>query len=150
MSNKGMKSSRRSKRWIPRKVAALAVMVALAVGLTAWLLSPEDGCVEVGGDPEAVLLKIDRLARGAAQKYCWRAPDGAHTVRFIVARRSDDGITVVLDACRVCYLNNLGYRRSRGGLICRFCGDRYSIDTNKGSRLRSRWCRSRWRARLSW
>jgi uncharacterized membrane protein len=127
MSSKEMKSSRRSKRRIPRKATAL-VVIALAVGLAVWLLSPEDGCVEVGGDPNAVLLKIDRLARGAAQKYCWRAPDGAHTVRFIVARRSDDGITVVLDACRVCYLNNLGYRRTKGGLVCRFCGNRFSID----------------------
>jgi uncharacterized membrane protein len=42
---------------------------------------------------------------------------------------SDGAINVVLDACRICYLNNLGYRRTRGGLVCRFCGNRYSIDS---------------------
>ena len=50
-------------------------------------------------------------------------------MRFVVARRSDGGIVAVLDACRVCYLNNLGYRISRNGLLCRFCGNRYPIDS---------------------
>jgi uncharacterized membrane protein len=122
------------RRWIPRNVVTVAVIVAVA-GLLTWLLSPTYGCLEVNADSKGVLLNIDRLARGSAQKYCWRTPDGTRTVRFIVARRSDDGIAVVLDACRVCYLNSLGYRHTKGGLICRFCGNRYSIDTLSVGRM---------------
>ncbi len=116
-------------RWILRSAATFAVIVVAAGGLLTWLLTPTNGCVEVYTHSDVLLLKIDRLARGTAQKYCWSTPSGGHTVRFIVARRSDDGIAVVFDACRVCYLNNLGYRHTKGGLICRFCGNRYSIDT---------------------
>jgi Membrane iron-sulfur containing protein FtrD-like len=77
---------------------------------------------------DELLLKVDPLARGAAQKYCWTMPDRAETIRFIVARRTDGAIKVVLDACQACYLNRLGYRLTKGALVCRFCGNRYSLD----------------------
>lgn len=127
----GQKRSRirsgRSRRFALPLTAIAAMMAAIAA--LAWWSLPSHRCIAVNGDSAALLLNVDGIARGTAQKYCWRTPDSARTVRFIVARRSDDVITVVLDACRVCYLNALGYRFSRGGLICRFCGNRYSIDS---------------------
>jgi uncharacterized membrane protein len=120
-----VKSARRGRFRL--RLTAIAMTVAVVSAL-AWRSVPSDRCIVVNGDSAALMLNVDGVARGTARKYCWSTSDGARTVRFIVARRSDDAITVVLDACRVCYLNKLGYRLSRGGLICRFCGNRYSID----------------------
>jgi uncharacterized membrane protein len=129
VSKRRAKSARQRKRWSPRNAAAIALIVGMAGAVLAWWLAPTYGCVSVTGASDTVLLNVDPLARGTAEKYCWKLPDRPKTVRFIVARQSDGAINVVLDACRVCYLNNLGYRRTRGGLACRFCGNRYSIDS---------------------
>jgi uncharacterized membrane protein len=118
---------RRRKRWLSRGVAAVA-LVGVAAGVVSWWSSPTYRCVAAISDSEVLRINVDPLARGAAQKFCWKIPDRAETIRFIVARRSDGAINVVLDACHACYLNNLGYRLSKSGLVCRFCGNRYSID----------------------
>jgi uncharacterized membrane protein len=118
----------RLRRFAPAVGGVAAALAALAV--FAWWSSPGYGCVAIrGGDSTAVLLNVNSLGRGTVKKYCWGTPDGARTVRFIVARRSDNAIAVVLDACRVCYLNRLGYRISRSGIMCRYCGNHYSIDS---------------------
>ena len=129
MSKRRTKSARRRKRWSPRSVAAIALIVGVAGLVLSWWLAPTYGCIAVNGASDTLLVNVDPLARGTAQKYCWKLPDRPKTVRFIVARQSDGAIKVVLDACRVCYLNNQGYRHARGGLVCRFCGNRYSIDS---------------------
>ena len=90
---------------------------------------PASRCLAITGNSDALLIDVQHLKPGTALKYCWKAPGRGRTVRFVVARRSDGGIAAVLDACRVCYLNNLGYRASRNGLLCRFRGNRYSIDS---------------------
>jgi uncharacterized membrane protein len=128
MNKRGMKSTRRRKRWFSHGLAALALLVGVAGVALSWWLAPTYGCVAVENHSDDLLLNIGSLSRGSAQKYCWAAPDRRQTVRFIVARRSDGAINVVLDACQACYLNGLGYRLSKGGLVCRFCGNRYSID----------------------
>jgi uncharacterized membrane protein len=128
MNKRRAKSTRRRKRWFPRGLAAIALLVGVAAGALSWWLAPTYGCVAVNNDSDELLLNVDPLARGTAQKYCWKLPDRPGTIRFIVARRSDGAINVVLDACQACYLNNLGYRLSKGDLVCRFCGNRYSID----------------------
>ena len=128
MNKRGMKSTRRRKRWFSHGLAALALSVGVAgVALSRWL-APTYGCVAVENHSNELLLNVDLLSRGNAQKYCWATPDRHQSVRFIVARRSDGAIDVVLDACQACYLNRLGYRLSNGTLVCRFCGNRYSVD----------------------
>jgi uncharacterized membrane protein len=135
VSKQRTKSTRQRKRWFPRGLAAIALIVGVAAGVLSWWLAPTYGCVTVNAASEALMLNVDPLARGTAQKYCWALPDRPETVRFIVARQNDGAINVVLDACRVCYLNNLGYRRTKGGLVCRFCGNRYSIDSLYAGRM---------------
>jgi uncharacterized membrane protein len=120
--------ARRRKRRFPRGLATIAFMVGVVAVVLSWWLAPTYRCVAVSNESDLLLLNVDPLARGGGQKYCWKLPNGAETVRFIVARRSDGTINVVLDACQACYLNNLGYRLSKGDLVCRFCGNRYSID----------------------
>lgn len=128
MSKRRTIFARRRKRRFRRGLAAIALMVGVVAVVLSWWLAPTYRCVAVSNDSDVLLLNVDPLARGGAQKYCWKLPNGAETVRFIVARRSDGTINVVLDACQACYLNNLGYRLSKGDLVCRFCGNRYSID----------------------
>ena len=103
----------------------LAIAIACA-GLGWWLTSGSQ-CDPVKGDPGAVLLNVAHLTRGSTRKYCVRVP-GSATVRFIVARGYDGKVRVVLDACRACYLHNLGYQLSGREITCRFCLNRYSTD----------------------
>jgi uncharacterized membrane protein len=128
MNKRRAKSTARRRRWFPAGLALMALSVGMAAGVLSWWLAPSYGCVTVKGTG-TLLLNVDPLARGAAQKYCWTPPGQQRTVRFIVARQNDGAINVVLDACRVCYLNNLGYRSAHGSLICRYCSNRYSIDS---------------------
>jgi uncharacterized membrane protein len=124
-----MTSGRRLEKRFPLSARTMAVTIAVVAAALAWWLAPASRCLAVAGNSDALLIDVQHLKPGAAQKYCWKIPGRGRTVRFIVARRSDGGIVAVLDACRVCYLNNLGYRVSRSGLFCRFCGNRYSIDS---------------------
>jgi uncharacterized membrane protein len=128
MNKRGVKSTRRRKRRFSQGLAALALLVGVAGAVLSWWLAPTYGCVAVESHSDELLLNVDPLSRGTAQKYCWTTPNRRETVRFVVARRTDGAINVVLDACQACYLNNLGYRLSKGALVCRFCGNRYSVD----------------------
>lgn len=122
-------SGRRLKKRFPPSARTTALIIVVVAAALAWLLSPASRCLAITGNSDALLIDVEHLKPGAAQKYCWKAPGRGRTVRFVVARRSDGGIVAVLDACRVCYLNNLGYKVSRTGLYCRFCGNHYSIDS---------------------
>jgi uncharacterized membrane protein len=82
---------------------------------------------------DGLLLNVQALSEGSARKYCLKTPN-SRTVRFIVARGSDGKIRVVLDACRTCYRNNLGYKLSGHEIVCGFCANRYSIDSISAGR----------------
>jgi uncharacterized membrane protein len=125
-----MMSGRSLERRFPFRARTIAVTIAVVAATLAWWLAvpaSASRCLAVTGDSGTLLIDVQHLKPGTALKYCWKVPSRSRTVRFVVARRSDGGIAAVLDACRVCYLNNLGYRVSRHGLLCRFCGNRYSI-----------------------
>jgi uncharacterized membrane protein len=109
--------------------ATIVVAVVLAAVALARLWTPASRCEPLTGNSDALMIDVQHLKPGAAVKYCWNVPDRGPTVRFIVARRTDGGIVSVLDACRVCYLNKLGYKISKSGLWCSYCGNRYSIDS---------------------
>lgn len=96
-------------------------------GFASWS-RPDWACTTVRPNNDSLLLNIQALSDGSARKYCLKTPN-SRTVRFIVARGSDGKIRVVLDACRTCYRNNLGYVLSGREIVCRFCANRYSIDS---------------------
>lgn len=130
-----MRSGRRLEMRFPLSARTMAVTIAVVAAALAWSLSPTSRCLAITGNSDALLIDVQHLKPGTAEKYCWKVPGRARTVRFVVARRSDGGVVAVLDACRVCYLNNLGYRVSRSGLFCRFCGNHYSIDSLSAGKL---------------
>ena len=49
-------------------------------------------------------------------------------IRFLLARDATGRIKGAFDACRTCYMHNMGYVSSHGDLICRYCGNRYKLE----------------------
>jgi uncharacterized membrane protein len=50
-------------------------------------------------------------------------------IRFLLARDSTGQTKAAFDACRRCYVYHKGYFSSDGNLICRYCGNRYRLET---------------------
>lgn len=127
-----MSTARRHQRRSRVGFWVIAIAVAFAwAGVATWSRRGA-GCTSVSAGSDALVLKVEALSAGSARKYCLKTAD-SRTVRLIVARGSDGNIRVILDACRTCYRNNLGYRLSGREIICRFCANRYSIDSISAS-----------------
>jgi uncharacterized membrane protein len=123
-----MSTSRRHQRRSRINFWVIAIGGVLALATLASWSRRDWACTPVTADNDALLLNVQALSDGSARKYCLKTPN-SRTVRFIVARGSDGKIRVVLDACRTCYRNNLGYKLSGREIICGFCANRYSIDS---------------------
>ncbi|MGO9062528.1 MAG: Fe-S-containing protein [Candidatus Binataceae bacterium] len=121
-----MSAHRRRKSRVAFWVIAIVGAVALSV-FASWS-RPDRNCIQARANSDLSLIDVRALASGDARKYCIKILD-SHVVRLIVVRRSDGQIQVVLDACRTCYGNNLGYKFAGHEIICRFCSNRYSIDS---------------------
>ncbi len=117
-------SAQRSRNRV-RSICVAGLVVVILAGVAWWSVSGPR-CVHVDGRSGAVVLDVRQLERGSTRKYCAGLSDG-RGVRFIVARDSDGTLRAVLDACRACYLHNLGYEASGRAIICRYCRNRYSI-----------------------
>jgi len=115
----------RPVRNIVKWAAATVALGAAVIVLATVELPPR--CTRIHGSGGAFTIEIARLARGQARLFCAR-DDAGQTIRFILARASDGTVHSVLDACRQCYSYRKGYHLSRNGLICRLCGNRYSVD----------------------
>jgi uncharacterized membrane protein len=127
----------RTSRYRQRRSHAVLWTIAIA-GLFALVVfaswSGRDwACTTVQANNDSLVLNVQALGDGSARKYCLKTTD-SRTVRFIVARGSDGKIRVVLDACRTCYRNNLGYKLSGREIFCAFCSNRYSIDSISAGR----------------
>ena len=109
---------RRAKRfWVV--VVSVAAVAALALGT----LRPR--CTQVSGS-ESINIPLSQLARGAISFFCYHDSAGDR-LRFILARDEDGKVHSVLDACHQCYSYHKGYTSSHGELVCRLCGNRYSL-----------------------
>ncbi len=107
-------------KWIG---AVIAVGAAAAV-LSNLELPPR--CTLLRGTG-AIKVELASLAPGQARLFCYRGEAGKK-IRFILARGNDGAVHSVFDACRQCYSYRKGYRLTRNGLVCRLCGNRYSVD----------------------
>jgi uncharacterized membrane protein len=106
------------------------IAAAIAIGVIGMLLSNLElppRCTPLSG-ADAINIELSRLSRGQAQLFCYHGDTG-QKIRFILARGRDGAVHSVFDACRQCYSFRKGYRLSPDGtLICRLCGNRYSVD----------------------
>jgi len=75
-----------------------------------------------------VSIQINDLRPGDVRffKYGDRADD---QIGFLLARDNTGRIKATLDACERCYMYHQGYASSHGSLICRFCGNRYRLES---------------------
>jgi uncharacterized membrane protein len=119
-----MANSRRSR--IVLRTRFFAAVLILAAGALWFIKSLEPHCTQVSGS-DVLFLNVNNLGRGDAETFCFRDSDGGK-VRFVLARGSDGRIRTVLDACGQCYRYGMGYKLAGHELICRYCGNQYSIN----------------------
>jgi uncharacterized membrane protein len=111
----------RTLKWI------VGVTVLSAAAVVLLNLELPQRCIPIGG-AGGIAIELTRLARGEAKLFCYNEGAG-DKIRIILARCSDGTVHSVFDACRQCYSYRKGYRLTRNGnLICRLCGNRYSVD----------------------
>ena len=100
--------------------------LVLAAGAAFLFVAGNSDCTMVtGGDDVAV--NVSAMAPGSARTFCYTDQAGER-LRFLLARGSDGKVRSVFDACRQCFAYHGGYRAANGELICRTCGNHYSID----------------------
>jgi hypothetical protein len=100
--------------------------LVLAAGAAFLFVAGNSDCTTVtGGDDVAV--NVSAMAPGSARTFCYTDQAGER-LRFLLARGSDGKVRSVFDACRQCSAYHRGYRVAGGELICRVCGNHYSVD----------------------
>ncbi len=107
-----------------KKMLGLSLVAAIALAAAVPLVRPR--CVDLRGT-ETLSVPLARLAAGAVRRFCYRDSAGER-LRFLLARGADGRVHAVFDACRQCYKFHQGYDVAHGMLICRLCGNRYSVD----------------------
>src|SRR5271169_734795 len=109
-------------RSVKLKFLAGLMLAAGAAFLTFTAISE---CTMVTGIDD-VAINAFALRPGSARLFCYK-DDAGKRLRFVLARGTDGKVRTVFDACRQCFAYNRGYRVVGGELICRVCGNHYSI-----------------------
>lgn len=110
------------------RTALLIVATALVAGaasLAALARGPQ--FTQVSASP-SVSIETNDLRPGNVRFFTYRDRAGDQ-IRFLLARDPNGRIKGAFDACQRCYMYHEGYAGSRGGLVCRFCGNRYKLET---------------------
>lgn len=108
----------------PKRLLIGALIAVFAIG--AALPIVRSRCIELQGT-DILTVSMARLEHGEAHLLCYHDRAGER-LRFLLARGNDGTVHAVFDACRQCYKFHQGYDISHGMLVCRLCGNRYSID----------------------
>jgi uncharacterized membrane protein len=109
-------------------VAAAAALTVVTMALAAIGLGPR--FTQVAGKGPITIAASD-LERGAIKFFSYR-DDAGKDIRFILGRDERGRVQAAFDACQQCAQYRKGYTSSRGYLVCRFCGNRYRLDTKAG------------------
>ncbi len=76
----------------------------------------------------SVSVETNDLRQGDVRFFAYRDRAGDQ-IRFLLARDAMGRTKAAFDACERCYVYHKGYASSRGALFCRFCGNRYKLET---------------------
>jgi uncharacterized membrane protein len=107
----------------------LILLALLAGGTAAFLITNKaPSFISVGSDSDLVSIPTDTLGREQVKFYSYRDRAGEE-LRFILARDSNGEVHAAMDACERCYMYHKGYIWARGYLECKFCGNRYKLQT---------------------
>lgn len=97
------------------------------VAAGAWLFAaPGVRCTVAKAAGGLISVKLSSLKPGTARMFCY--DDAGTRLRFILARGDNGKVHAAFDACRQCYMYHRGYRIEHGEIVCRVCGNRYSVD----------------------
>jgi uncharacterized membrane protein len=111
-------------RPIRLKILGGLVLAGGAAALLIFIATSD--CTMVTGSGE-VAVNVSAMRPGSARLFCY-TDDAGKRLRFVLARGVDGKVRSVFDACRQCFAFHRGYRVVGGELICRVCGNHYSID----------------------
>ena len=111
-------------RRIRLKILGGLVLAGGAAALLIFIATSD--CTMVTGSGE-VAVNVSAMRPGSARLFCY-TDDAGKRLRFVLARGVDGKVRSVFDACRQCFAFHRGYRVVGGELICRVCGNHYSID----------------------
>ena len=100
--------------------------LVLAAGAAFLIFTATSECTMVTGNGD-VAVSLSALAPGSARLFCY-TDDAGEKLRFVLARGDDGKVRSVFDACRQCFTYHRGYRIVGGEMICRVCGNRYSVN----------------------
>jgi len=100
--------------------------LVLAAGAAFLIFTLTSDCTTVNGGDD-VAVNVSAMRPGSARVFCY-TDDAGKRLRFVLARGHDGKVRSVFDACRQCFAFHRGYRVVGGELICRVCGNHYSID----------------------
>jgi uncharacterized membrane protein len=106
------------------------ILLALLAASTAsfFITSQAPSFISVRSDSDSVIIPTGTLGREQVKFYAYRDRAGEE-LRFILARDSNGEVHAAMDACQRCYMYHKGYIRSHGYLVCKFCGNRYKLQT---------------------
>ncbi len=110
----------------PTRLKILGGLVLAAGAAASLIFIATSNCTTVTGTDE-VAVNVSAMRPGSARLFCY-TDDAGKRLRFVLARGHDGKVRSVFDACRQCFAFHRGYRLVGGELICRECGNHYSID----------------------
>jgi uncharacterized membrane protein len=100
--------------------------LVLATGAAFLFFTASSDCTTVTGSGD-VAVDVSSMHPGSARLFCY-TDDAGEKLRFVLARGDDGKVRSVFDACRQCFTYHRGYRIVGGEMICRVCGNRYSVN----------------------
>jgi uncharacterized membrane protein len=110
----------------PIRLKILGSLV-LAAGAAAFLFfMTTSDCTTVTGTDE-VVVNVTAMRPGSARLFSY-TDDAGKRLRFVLARGHDGKVSTVFDACSQCSAFHRGYRVDGDEVICRECGNHYSVD----------------------
>ncbi|HEY2523563.1 MAG TPA: Fe-S-containing protein [Candidatus Binataceae bacterium] len=112
----------------PRRSKGLIVgtlLVLGAISFAARARGPQ--FTPVTANP-SINIETNDLRTGDVRFFGYQDRAGER-IRFLLARDSTGRVKAAFDACRRCYVYRKGYTASHGELICKYCGNRYKLET---------------------
>jgi uncharacterized membrane protein len=101
-----------------------AIFALVAISMAVMARGPQ--FIPVSANP-SISIEINDQRPGAVRFFEYRDQAGDQ-IRFLLARDATGRIKAAFDACQRCYIYHKGYASSGGGLVCRFCGNRYKLE----------------------
>ena len=112
-------------------LAALAGAILFSIAAISFASLGNDPRFSTVTGDGTISISISTLRSGEARFYRYHGRNGA-SVKFIVARDETGCIQVAIDACEQCATYREGYSTCDGYVVCRFCGNRYKINSLSG------------------